>query len=118
MSEATSERRGWDDLPPKPWAEAVEPRAEELADWLTSLDRDQLVWVLARQRVTWRTESNCFLGNHEGQIRDLTDRLMQITDVLTKHGILPGGKVSSPLQEAADHERQNPPDESRQMGAS
>lgn len=60
----------WDDLPPQTWpANALAP-AEELAAWLTSLTRDQLVWVLGRMQQNWGQDSLCFVENHPARIED------------------------------------------------
>lgn len=65
----------WDDLPPRPWPENTEPTADDLADYLTSLGHEHLVWMLGQQRSTWRQESDCFLRNHAGRIRDYEQQL-------------------------------------------
>lgn len=58
----------WEDLPPTPWPPETEPPTEQLADWLTSLSREQLVFVLAHQRQTWAQDSRCFIENHHGRL--------------------------------------------------
>ena len=69
----TSEGRtlSWDNLPKQPWPEACEPLPGELADWLLSLTREQLVWLLGRQQKTWAQDSDCFVRNHQGEIEHL-----------------------------------------------
>lgn len=54
--------------PPMPWPEAVEPPVEELADWLRSMDRDQLVAFLSERRAIWHKDSECFIRDHDGRI--------------------------------------------------
>lgn len=85
----------WDDLPPRPWPEAVEPPPEMLAGWLTSLSREQLVWLLDRQRLNWDRDSRCFMRDHEGQIRQLQGQLQGVMEVLARHGVLTDAKDDS-----------------------
>lgn len=62
--------RSWDDLPPQPWHEATEPPTAELADWLMSLSREQLEWLLAEKQRDWSRDSECFVRNHVKQLQD------------------------------------------------
>jgi hypothetical protein len=89
----------WDSLPPRPWPEAVEPPVDQLADWLLSLSREEFEWVLDQQRASWRRDSDCFMRDHDGRIRHLESRLLNILTVCQLHGVLPDGVV--PEVEAA-----------------
>jgi chromosome segregation ATPase len=62
-------------VPPRPWPEDVRPSNEELADWLGSMTREQLVATLDRQRLVWDQESTCFERNHEWEIAELRVQL-------------------------------------------
>ncbi len=77
------------DLPPQSWPEGTVPPAEALADWLTSLTYEQLVWLLERQQRVWAQESDCFLRDHEGIFEQLRHQLQALMEVLHKHGIDP-----------------------------
>lgn len=70
----------WEDLPPRPGDPQAELPAEELADWLRSMSREQLTWLLAQQRITWRREGECFVRNHEAEI----DRLQREVEGLRR----------------------------------
>lgn len=62
----------WEDLPKQPWPDGTVAPPDALADWLTSLSREQLVWVLGRRQDVWAEESECFMRDHEGRITVLT----------------------------------------------
>lgn len=81
----------WDDLPPMPWDELVVPDATELADYLLSLEYEQLVWMLGRQRQTWAEDSRCFVLNHDGELERLRAQPPEVRVVTPK--ALEAGKV-------------------------
>lgn len=70
----------WESLPKQPWPEGTEAPAEALADWLTRLTREQLVWVLDRQQATWSRESRCFRENHDGRVEHAEQIIREAAD--------------------------------------
>ena len=68
MSDQSGRVLSWADMPERPWPEATEPPTEALADYLTSLTREQLLWLLERQRGVWAQDSRCFMEDHEGRV--------------------------------------------------
>lgn len=81
----------WDDLPPRPWEELTVPDPTVLADYLLSLEYEQLVWLLGRQSQVWAQESRCFVMNHEAQLEELRRRPLEV-NVVTPTA-LEAGKV-------------------------
>jgi hypothetical protein len=65
-----------------------------LADWLLSLSREQLLWLLDKKRVDWSKDSDCFMRDHDGQIRRLESRHLNLLTVLQLHGIAPEETVA------------------------
>lgn len=80
----------WQSLPPQTWPPHTEAPPEQVADWLTSLTREQLVWFLSMKRLDWAKDADCFLRNHDGQIRDLEDRLLNRAEVIVNPAIQSG----------------------------
>jgi hypothetical protein len=62
-------------LPPQPWAPETTPDAEEWADWVYGLDREQLARYLGWFGEVRHTEAQCFMRDHEGQIAALSQRI-------------------------------------------
>lgn len=77
MPDLSGRTTSWDDLPPRPWAEAVEPPTEQLADWLLSLTREQFLWLLGQKRLDWARDSRCFMENHDGLLRQAKGALAE-----------------------------------------
>lgn len=58
----------------RPGAEGVRPDAPALADWLLSLDRQELEHVLDRQQTTWDVDSRCYVERHAERLADADGR--------------------------------------------
>jgi len=56
------------EFPPPPWPDNAKPDARLEAKWLLSLTEEQVVAILARQRVIMRQESECFERDHDGAL--------------------------------------------------
>lgn len=82
----TAPAAGWTlaDLPPRPWEEGTIAPPEMLADWLTSLDRDKLVWLLGHQQRVWAQEDTCTIKNHEVELVHLRAEVVRLTELVAK----------------------------------
>jgi hypothetical protein len=71
-------------LPPRPahWQKGVQRTAEELADWMDSLDRAGRLAVLSRWLDVSHAESRCRNLDHEGYLAHLTEREARLREAL------------------------------------
>jgi hypothetical protein len=84
----------WDTLPERSWPENARPTPEQLADWMGTLSRDELVWYLGQHQWMRERQIDCFMRNHERQIAGLTverDALRLRAGAAAEQWAAPGG---------------------------